>query len=248
MLPWSELFSRNIGLLTSKQQAKIRDTLILLIGCGLGSQIATLAARTGFTRFLLCDGDIVEFHNLNRQAFDSGDLGGNKAEVTRKKLLQINPACQIETCPEFVKSKQEIERLISQSDLIINMADPDEAVYLITQEAQRQEKPVFFPLTFGFGGYLLVFSPQSPFLEEILGKKIYGNGFFERLVRNTVGDLDFMQVYQQVMKERQFIPQLGISAYITSALVVKAMLGWIEGLSMPIAPIPIVVDPTFVSG
>jgi hypothetical protein len=68
------------------------------------------------------------------------------------------------------------------------------------------------------------------------------------LVRNTVGDLVFMQVYQQAMKEHQFVPQLGISAYLTSVLVVKAMLRWTGDFQGPFAPIPILADPSLVSG
>jgi molybdopterin/thiamine biosynthesis adenylyltransferase len=248
-----EIFSRNSGLLSSATQQKARHCRLLLIGCGLGSEIALLAARTGFQRFTLCDGDAVEIHNLNRQSFGVGDVGKNKAEATRQKILEINPLSRISTHPRFVRSRDEVATVVRGSDLVVNMADPDDAVYLINDEAKSNGKPVFFPLTFGLGGYVLVFSPESASLQEILGGKILGVEFFEKLVMETVQHLPLlagnkhlgtlMETYREAIREGRGVPQLGISAHITAALVVKAMIRWIEGSPMPLAPTPLVVEP-----
>lgn len=246
----AEFLSRNFGLIPNETQEKIKNSRVLLVGCGLGSQIAVLAARMGFEKFILCDGDKVELNNLNRQAFEITDIGKNKAEVTKRKILKINPNAQIKVYPKFVKTKEEVEWLVSQSDIIVNMADPDEAMYQINSLAQKQGKVVFYPLTFGFGGYVLVFSPQSISLETTVGGRFFGNEFFEKLVRSTYdlsklskNNSDFVQIYQQAIRQKRAVPQLGISTYSTSFLVVKAMIGWVEGLPMPLAPNPIVINP-----
>ncbi|MFR8333639.1 MAG: hypothetical protein ACLU9S_15815 [Oscillospiraceae bacterium] len=36
-------------------------------------------------RFIICDGDVVEAKNLNRQNFSPADLGGNKARVLAER-------------------------------------------------------------------------------------------------------------------------------------------------------------------
>lgn len=69
MPSYEELTLRNAGYVPPELQEKIRATRLLVAGCGLGSTIAEAAARVGFERFTLADGDSIAPHNLNRQAF-----------------------------------------------------------------------------------------------------------------------------------------------------------------------------------
>lgn len=55
---------------TKDEINKIKNTKILIIGCGgLGSNIANILVRSGFTKFIFVDYDKVEMKNLNRQIF-----------------------------------------------------------------------------------------------------------------------------------------------------------------------------------
>lgn len=58
---------------------------------GLGSNIAVALARAGVGELLLVDCDRVELSNLNRQQYDTADLGRFKTEALRDHLLRINP-------------------------------------------------------------------------------------------------------------------------------------------------------------
>ncbi len=93
---YAELTDRNWGFLTAQGQERIKEAKILLAGCGLGSNIAALAARTGFSRFILADGDRVEINNLNRQAFRLEDVGKNKAKATAELILEVNPEAEMD--------------------------------------------------------------------------------------------------------------------------------------------------------
>jgi len=246
-----EFLSRNFGLVSEETQKKIKKTRILLIGCGLGSQIAILAARKGFTRFILCDGDKVELNNLNRQAFDIHDLGINKAKATRKRMLRINPHCKIEIIQKFVKDSKVAKELVRKSDVIINMADPEEIMYFINDEARRQNKPVIFPFTFGFGGLALVFLPKSATIEDIIGGRILGDECFAKLIINSIkklpgsfkDKLGSMEIYQESLKNKGFVPQIGISSNITASIVVGAIIRLLEGNPVPSTPNPIFINP-----
>lgn len=247
-----EFLSRNYGLISKRAQGKIKKTRLLLIGCGLGSQIAVLATRTGFEKFILCDGDKVELNNLNRQAFDIKDIGKNKAEVTKEKILNIHPAIEIETYPKFIQDKKEIKELISKSDIVINMADPGDAVYEINNESQKQGKPVFFPLNFIYGAYVLVFSPDSDSLEKIIGGKLKDD-FFSKIVITTLkfypeilshqSFTDMQKIYMDSINQNKPIPQCGMSANITSSVIIKEIIKWIEHLPQDFAPRPIIISP-----
>jgi molybdopterin/thiamine biosynthesis adenylyltransferase len=253
-ITYKELTLRNQGLLDKKTQEKIRKARILFIGCGLGSQIAVLAARTGFEKFILCDGDKVEFHNLNRQAFDISDVGKNKAKVLRKKILKINPKAKVVVYPKFVKTREETKFLIKNCDVIINMADPGEVIYFIDEEAKKQKKPVLFPLNFIFGAFVLVFTPKTKPLEKILKARILDGRLFEAMVMSSIQEMpkEFMQnpnfvryagLYSKIFQQNGDIPQMAISANITSSVVLKCIIRWLKKMPIVSAPKPIMVDP-----
>jgi molybdopterin/thiamine biosynthesis adenylyltransferase len=247
-----EFISRNKGLISEEIQEKISKTRLLLIGVGLGSQVAVLAARTGFEKFILCDGDAVELNNLNRQAFELSDIGKNKAEITKERILNINPNCEVEVYPKFVSKKEEVKKLITKSDIIINMADPGNIVYEINKESQNQGKPVFFPLNFAYGAYVLVFSPSGPSLEKITGKSSE-NDFFSKLVINTLkfrpevlkdrNFADIQKLYTEVVKQKKPFPQCGMSSNITSSIIVREIIKWLERLPQEFAPRQVVISP-----
>lgn len=248
---YKNLVSRNFGLVPEVTQKKIKRTTILFVGCGLGSQTAVLATRMGFENFILCDGDKAELSNLNRQGFDINDLGKNKAIATAKHIKKINPLARIKVIPKFIKTKKEIKDLVSQSDIVINSADPDEAIYLLNDESQKQGKPVFFPMTFGSGGYLLIFKSNSPTIEKILGGKFFDADFFEKLIMRTVPTMGeiikanpgFIKIYQEAFEKQGFVPQIGQSVFNVSSMVVTNIIKLLEGKKIVTAPKVILVDP-----
>ena len=73
------------------QPEKVRER-IHLIGCGsVGSTLAELLARAGFTKITLYDFDTVEAHNIANQMFVQSDINTPKVEAVAKRLKEINP-------------------------------------------------------------------------------------------------------------------------------------------------------------
>lgn len=73
------------------QPEKVTDR-IHLIGCGsVGSTLAELLARAGFTKITLYDFDTVEAHNLANQMFVQTDVHRPKVEAVSDRILAINP-------------------------------------------------------------------------------------------------------------------------------------------------------------
>ena len=70
---------------------KISEQVFCIVGCGaVGSLFAEMLVRTGATKFYLIDGDSVERSNLNRStAFIEADVGKDKVEVLKKRLMSI---------------------------------------------------------------------------------------------------------------------------------------------------------------
>ena len=77
---------------------KLRSARVAIAGLGgLGSNIAVSLTRAGVGELLLVDFDRVEISNLNRQQYDTGDLGRLKTEALRERLLRINPYITLKT-------------------------------------------------------------------------------------------------------------------------------------------------------
>jgi len=62
---------------------------------GLGSNCAMILVRTGFKHLEIIDQDVIDPSNLNRQQYFADEVGQSKVEVTKKRLLAINPDAQI---------------------------------------------------------------------------------------------------------------------------------------------------------
>src|SRR5688572_31926390 len=75
-------------------QARLAQSRVLLVGCGaLGTVIAEQLARAGLGYLRICDRDLVETTNLQRQVlFDETDAaaGRPKAVAAAERLRAIN--------------------------------------------------------------------------------------------------------------------------------------------------------------
>src|SRR5690606_39476281 len=89
-------YVRNRIYLDYSQQEVIKETPILIAGCGIGSVIAECALRLGFENLTIIDGDIVEESNLNRQNFIENDISQSKVEAIKLRLEQINSKARSE--------------------------------------------------------------------------------------------------------------------------------------------------------
>lgn len=246
---YAELTDRNWGFLAARDQERIKEAKVLLAGCGLGSNIATLAVRTGFTRFILADGDSVETSNLNRQAFRIEHIGKNKAEVTAGLVREINPEAEIEVLPNFI-TEEESTGLVTRADLIVNMVDPGPVTFAINRVACCQNKIVLFPFNIGFGGMALAFSPDSVTLEEMIDGDATEETLFYCLIEKLIPVLpplnsyveQFPDMVRDITGRTRPIPQLGVAASISASLVVTAMVRVALGLPVKVAPHPLSLD------
>ena len=95
---WPERFRRSRSVLSSEGLKRLLLSRVFIAGCGgLGGHVAALLARSGVGSFVLCDPDIFEESNLNRQMFcTESTLGRPKAEVCRESLLDMASYLDVE--------------------------------------------------------------------------------------------------------------------------------------------------------
>ena len=104
-----ERYLRNIMLedVGEEGQKKLLSSSVLIIGAGgLGSPVALYLAAAGIGKIGICDGDVVDITNLQRQIIhNTNDIGVNKTKSAREKLNMLNGDVEIETYPCWIDSK-----------------------------------------------------------------------------------------------------------------------------------------------
>lgn len=175
-MPYDDLVLRNAGYIAPVLQQRIRSTRLLIAGCGLGSMVAELAARTGFERFALVDGDAVAAHNLNRQIYVAADVGRPKVAALAERLRAINPQAQIDAHCCWLDAAN-VQALVAGSDLVIDTIDFLDlpAVVGLHDEARRQRRDVISAFACGWGAVSIVFRPDGASLRDVFGLPASGD-------------------------------------------------------------------------
>jgi len=120
---YSELTSRNHGLIAPELQSSLRSTRFVIAGCGsTGGAVLMPLIRTGAECLVLLDPGDYELTNLNRQDASLVDIGRNKARASRDRLLAVNPNCSIEIHEDGV-STATISTILREHDFVIDAID-----------------------------------------------------------------------------------------------------------------------------
>ena len=92
---YQSIFSRNKGILETDVMKK---KCAVIIGCGsVGSLVAMELARAGVEKYVLCDADTLEYHNVCRHQCGIEDVGDLKVNALKRKILNINPKANVKT-------------------------------------------------------------------------------------------------------------------------------------------------------
>ncbi|MFH1728286.1 MAG: tRNA threonylcarbamoyladenosine dehydratase [Pseudomonadota bacterium] len=122
----SDRFLRTEMLLGKKNLDKLKGASITVVGLGAVGSFATEAlARMGIGSLNLIDFDIVNESNINRQlyALDS-TVGKKKVKLAGKRVLDINPNCNVQAYDIFLDEANCYKVLSScKSDLIVDAID-----------------------------------------------------------------------------------------------------------------------------
>ena len=121
---YQNIFSRNKGILESDVMEQNRA---IILGCGsVGSLVALELARAGVKHFILCDADIVEYHNVCRHQCGIEDVGDFKVYAMKRKILNISPNAEVITFEGIVQNlpKETLDAFcVSGNTIFIGCAD-----------------------------------------------------------------------------------------------------------------------------
>lgn len=125
-----DLLKRNVkGISKKLKKAKV---CILGLG-GLGSNVATLLARSGIGYLKLVDFDIVEASNLNRQQYRISHIGMKKTEAIKTIIKEINPFVEIEVLNKKV-DRENILSIVGDVEIVVEAFDVAETKAMAIEE------------------------------------------------------------------------------------------------------------------
>lgn len=181
-------FSRNIGWLTSDEQAKLRGCRIAIAGLGGvgGSHLLTLC-RLGIENFNIADFDRFELQNFNRQVGATmSSLGEPKSDTLKRMALDINPSARILVFPEGV-TPENLSSFLDGADIYVDSVDffAVETRRMLFAECYARGIPAVTAAPLGMGVGFLYFEPGKMSFEKYF--RLEGQSRQEQLARFIAG-------------------------------------------------------------
>ena len=155
-----DIFGRNIGALTKAEQEAIASKKVFIAGAGgLGGYAAEFCVRIGIGNLVICDRDVFEESNLNRQRFsDIYRLGQSKAQTAREKLLDINPTVSVKAY-DCVIDRGNLVSMAADCDIIIDALDNVEGRFVLEEVAEKLNIPLILGAVDGWCGQISAIMP-----------------------------------------------------------------------------------------
>ena len=142
-----------------KGQAALSMAKVLVIGAGgLACSLLQYLVSMGVGKIGIVDYDTVSVSNLPRQIlYSAQDIGLNKAEVAKHKLISLNHNTDIEAFNLKVSNSNAYD-LISNYSIIVDCTDNLESKYLINDICFLLKKPLVYASLSKYEGQVAVFN------------------------------------------------------------------------------------------
>jgi tRNA A37 threonylcarbamoyladenosine dehydratase len=238
-------YKRNLGLVTDIEQQKIINSTVLIAGVGgMGGVAAEVLVRMGVGKIILCDHDIFEEVNFNRQIHSNIKTKGlKKVNVLKDEFLNINPNLIIQTYEEGV-TLENISQLIQGVDVIINGMDQMYFSLILERNARKKNITIIDAWLTPFAS-VFVITPTSPHWEDFLDlptKNIPLEKINEKLCKEAVKkEIEFTfshfnpyaYVSQELVKDvalnKRPRPSLAPVVWLSGVLMANEAFKWIIG-------------------
>lgn len=177
-------FSRNKSTISLKQQELLSIKKVLVVGLGgLGSHVIEGLTRLGITKLGICDYDVSETSNLNRQLLVTEQtIGISKVKLALERIKAINSEVEVTTYQQAYPNAKILEDL-KQYDLVIDCLDSIAIRQVLEKDCINANKKVVYGTIAGNFGYFGVISQNNQLMsmqesntesiEKVLGNVYY---------------------------------------------------------------------------
>ncbi len=144
LIATNPLFERSLLVFGERGLVNLQQSHVLIAGIGgVGGFVAEALARAGVGAITLLDHDQVSASNKNRQlvALDS-TIGFNKVDVMKARILDINPACQVELSYQFIRPEDMDDILSRPYDFVVDAIDSLNCKVALVVTALKRGLPI----------------------------------------------------------------------------------------------------------
>ena len=133
-------FARTEQLLGVDGLLRLSEARVAIFGLGgVGSFACEALARAGVGHLRLVDYDCVNGSNINRQLFAlHSSIGQPKTELAAARVLDINPACQVDPRRVFINPETVEALLDPEVDVVVDAIDSLSSKVLLLEAAQAR--------------------------------------------------------------------------------------------------------------
>lgn len=141
------------------KQKLLQQSKVLIVGAGgLGCPASQYLAAAGVGTITIADFDTISIGNLHRQIlYSPNEVGEKKAEVACRKLQEQNPQIQLNPFEEKITSEN-VMRMVSSHDIIIDGSDNFETRYLINDACVLSGKPLVYGAIYQYEGQVAIWN------------------------------------------------------------------------------------------
>lgn len=145
-----EQLARNRVFLSPEGLAKLRDSFVVVVGCGgVGSHCTAALARSGVSKLRLVDFDQVTLSSLNRHAVATlADVGTPKVQCLQRRLVAIAPWVEYDLWQEKF-DETAAERMLGpwvaggrEPDFVVDAIDNIETKVALLKHCYDEKLPV----------------------------------------------------------------------------------------------------------
>lgn len=203
-------FSR-LEILMNIDNLKNKKVLVIGVG-GVGGYAVEALARCGIGNITIVDYDKVDISNINRQIIAlHSTIGLFKVEVLKKRILDINQNCLVETFNCFYDEKTTDLIFNKDYDYILDCCDSLKSKELLIREANKRNIKIISSMGAGFK-----FDPSKIQIEKL---KNTSYDKLARILRYNLKDnkkcLEIPVVYSKEQMEKKGTT-IGSNAFIPS--------------------------------
>jgi molybdopterin/thiamine biosynthesis adenylyltransferase len=195
------VYSRNSGIISQEAQQRLARIKVLIVGAGVGGNIAKMLAMTGVQNFVIVDAGTVDLHNLNRTSYAGvPDLGVDLATLVSREIKELNPYANVEKHNALLSvdggppnmngedvATVHFGDVVQGCEVLIEGVDNLFMKYVIQMSALRTGLVTLMPSDLGMGANLKV----------VAGEPFNGNLAFDQMMQQ-------IGIIQQASPDQQY--------------------------------------------
>ena len=166
-------YARNIPALTKEECLLLQKKRILVVGCGgLGGHIIDQLSRIGVGTLRVCDGDVFESSNLNRQLLSRIPLlGVSKARAAADHIAKVNPDVTVEAVETFMTRKT-VHSLIEDCDIVLDALDNIPSRRLLAAACSEAGIPYVYGAIAGWVAQAAISMPGDELIAKLYPQEV----------------------------------------------------------------------------